>query len=53
MMEGAVNLAISKSTHSVILAKAGIHLVFCGNYLPSSIKIKMDSRLRENDGKEK
>ena len=70
-MEGAVNLAISQSTHSVIPAydfasalalskseypcgaKAGIHLVFCGNYLPSSIKIKMDSRLRENDGKEK
>ena len=36
----------------VILAKAGIHLVFCGNHLPLSIKIKMDSRLRENDGKE-
>ena len=40
-------------SYSVILAKAGIHWAFCGNHLPSSIKIKMDSRLRENDGKEK
>ena len=53
MMEGAVNLAISQSTYSVIPAKAGIHSAFCGNYLLSSIKIKMDSRFRGNDEQEK
>ena len=45
-------LALSKSEYP-FGAKAGIHSAFCGNHLPSPIKIKMDSRLRKNDGKEK
>ena len=44
-----LNYKLIQLFHSVIPTQVGTHVDFCSNYFKTSIKIKMDSRLRGND----